>query len=96
MRGTREVVHFLAAVPGMRRRAGSTTAYAAGLRVSEAVNLKITDIDSERMIIRVERGKGGKDRYVILSARILPMLPTGRGCRHAAPVRSSVVRDKWR
>src|SRR5271169_629942 len=52
-----EVVRFLAAVPSVRSRAALTTAYAAGLRVSEAVNLKITDIDSERMTIRVEHGK---------------------------------------
>jgi integrase/recombinase XerD len=69
-----EVVRFLAAVPSMRSRAALTTAYAAGLRVSEAVNLKITDIDSERMTIRVEHGKGGKDRYVMLSPRLLEVL----------------------
>ncbi len=55
-----EVARFLAAVPSVRSRAVLTTAYAAGLRVSEAVSLKITDVDSERMIIRVEHGKGGK------------------------------------
>jgi site-specific recombinase XerD len=69
-----EVVRFLAAVPSVRSRAALTTAYAAGLRVSEAVNLKITDIDSERMTIRVEHGKGGKDRYVMLSPRLLEVL----------------------
>ena len=69
-----EVARFLAAVPSVRSRAALTTAYAAGLRVSEAVNLKITDVDSERMTIRVEHGKGGKDRYVMLSPRLLEML----------------------
>ena len=69
-----EVARFLAAVPSVRSRAALTTAYAAGLRVSEAVNLKITDIDSERMTIRVEHGKGGKDRYVMLSPRLLEVL----------------------
>ena len=51
-----------------------TTAYAAGLRVSEVVRLKIADIDSARMLLRVEQGKGGKDRYVMLSPRLLAML----------------------
>jgi integrase/recombinase XerD len=69
-----EVARFLAAVPSVRSRAALTTAYAAGLRVSEAVSLKITDIDSERMTIRVEHGKGGKDRYVMLSPRLLEVL----------------------
>lgn len=69
-----EVVRFLAAVPSVRSRAALTTAYAAGLRVSEAVSLKITDIDSERMTLRVEHGKGGKDRYVMLSPRLLEIL----------------------
>lgn len=46
------------------------TCYGAGLRVSEAVALKITDIDSKRMLIRVEQGKGQKDRYAMLSPRL--------------------------
>ena len=47
------------------------TAYSAGLRVSELVNLKITDIDAQRMTLRVKQGKGGKDRYAILSQNLL-------------------------
>ena len=66
-----EVVRFLEAVPSLKTRAALTTAYAAGLRASEAVGLKVGDIDSGRMVIRVEHGKGGKDRYVMLSAQLL-------------------------
>ena len=54
-----EVVRFLAAVPNLKHRTALMTAYAAGLRVSEVVPLKIADIDSGRMLIRVEQGKGG-------------------------------------
>jgi integrase/recombinase XerD len=57
-----EIVRFLQAVPGLRNRAALTTAYGAGLRVSEVAALKVDDIDSSRMVIRVEHGKGGKDR----------------------------------
>src|SRR5260221_9821270 len=53
-----EVVRFLAAVPSLKHRTALMTAYAAGLRVSEVVRLKIADIDSSRMLIRVEQGKG--------------------------------------
>lgn len=59
-----EVVRFLEAVPSLKTRTALTTAYAAGLRASETVGLKVGDIDSGRGIIRVERGKGGKDRTV--------------------------------
>jgi site-specific recombinase XerD len=47
------------------------TAYSAGLRASELVNLKITDIDPARMTLRIRQGKGGKDRYAILSENLL-------------------------
>lgn len=69
-----EVVRFLEAVPSLKTRVALTTAYAAGLRASEAVGLKVSDIDSSRMVIRVEHGKGGKDRYVMLSAQLLSIL----------------------
>ncbi len=69
-----EIVRFLEAVPSLRTRTALTTAYAAGLRASEAVHLKVRDIDSERGIIRVEHGKGGKDRNVMLSAQLLAIL----------------------
>ena len=71
-----EVVRFLEAVPGLKSRAALTTAYAAGLRGSEVVALKVANIDSGRMVIRVEHGKGGKDRYVMLSAQLLGILRT--------------------
>ncbi len=71
-----EVVRFLEAVPSLKTRVALTTAYAAGLRASEAVGLRLADIDSGRMVIRVEHGKGGKDRYVMLSAQLLGILRT--------------------
>jgi integrase/recombinase XerD len=69
-----EIVRFLEAVPSLRTRTALTTAYAAGLRASEAVHLKVRDIDGERGIIRIEHGKGGKDRNVMLSAQLLAIL----------------------
>jgi integrase/recombinase XerD len=69
-----EVVRFLEAVPSLKTRAALTTAYAAGLRASEAASIKIADIDSSRMVIRVEQGKGGRDRYVMLSPQLLGIL----------------------
>jgi site-specific recombinase XerD len=69
-----EVVHFLGCVGSTKHRAILTTCYAAGLRISEAIHLKPTDIDSQRMVIRVEQGKGQKDRYVMLSPKLLETL----------------------
>jgi integrase/recombinase XerD len=69
-----EVVGFLACVASTKHRAILTTIYASGLRVSEAVQLRPADIDSSRMVLRVDQGKGGKDRYVMLSPRLLEVL----------------------
>ncbi|MBL8238802.1 MAG: site-specific integrase [Bryobacterales bacterium] len=69
-----EVLAFLESVASTKHRAILTACYAAGLRVSEAVHLRAADIDSQRMVIRVEQGKGRKDRYVMLSPSLLEML----------------------
>ena len=69
-----EVVLFFDHVPSLRYRAALMICYGAGLRVSEAVAVKISDIDSKRMLLRVEQGKGGKDRYAMLSPRLLEVL----------------------
>ena len=66
-----EVSRLLAAPPNPKHRLLLATIYAAGLRVSEAVGLKISDIDTDRMTMRIEQGKGAKDRYVPLSVRLL-------------------------
>ena len=71
-----EVVRFLEAVPSLKARSALTTAYAAGLRASETVSLKICDIDSDRMLIKVRHGKGAKDRTVMLSPQLLGVLRT--------------------
>lgn len=69
-----EVVRFLEAVPALRDRVALVTAYAAGLRVGEVSRLKPSAIDSKRMLILIIAGKGGKDRYVMLSPRLLSIL----------------------
>lgn len=69
-----EVLRFLDGIGSTKHRAILTTCYAAGLRISEAVRLRPTDIDSQRMVIRVEQGKGQKDRYVMLSPKLLETL----------------------
>ena len=81
--GTDEVMRFVEAVPSLKYLAALTTAYAAGLRASEAACLKFANIDKSRMVIHVEQGKslprrmpagGGLDRYVMLSAQLLGIL----------------------
>jgi len=69
-----EVARLLDAAPGLKYKAALSVAYGAGLRASEVVSLKIADIDSDRMVIRVEQGKGRKDRYVMLSEHLLELL----------------------
>ena len=71
---TDEVERLLSALTNQKHRTVLMSAYAAGLRLSEIVNLKLTDIDSKRMMIRVRQGKGSKDRYTILSKRLLEQL----------------------
>ncbi len=69
-----EVAGLLDAAPGLKYRAALSVAYGAGLRASEVVSLKLADIDSERMVIRVEQGKGRKDRYAMLPPALLDLL----------------------
>jgi len=69
-----EVIQFLACVRSRKHRAILTVCYAAGLRISEAVALTLPAIDSQRMVLRVEQGKGQKDRYVMLSPKLLEIL----------------------
>ena len=103
-----ELLAFFDHIPSLKYRAALMTCYGAGLRVSEAVSLKIADIDSKRMLIRVEQGKGGKDRYAMLSPRLLDVLrrywrafpsdhylfPSWRNNRHMSPASlQSACRD---
>ena len=69
-----ELERLFVALSNQKHRALLMATYAAGLRVSEVVGLKVTDIDSKRMMIRVQQGKGRKDRYTILSERLLKEL----------------------
>ena len=71
---TEEVFQLLEAAPSPKYKAALGVAYGAGLRVSEVANLKVSDIDSERMVLRVEQGKGRKDRNGMLSPRLLELL----------------------
>jgi integrase/recombinase XerD len=69
-----EVARLLEAAPGIKYRAALGVAYGAGLRVSEVAYLKVDDIDSKRMLIRIEEGKGRKDRNAMLSPQLLELL----------------------
>ncbi|MFQ5973755.1 MAG: tyrosine-type recombinase/integrase [Alphaproteobacteria bacterium] len=69
-----EVARLLDAAPGLKSRAALSLAYGAGLRASEVVSLKVSDIDSARQVIRIEQGKGRKDRYAMLSEALLELL----------------------
>ena len=69
-----EVALLLHCAPSLKHKAALSIAYGCGLRVSEIANLKVADIDSARMLIRVEQGKGRKDRYVMLAPDLLDLL----------------------
>ena len=69
-----EVARLIAAAPNLKSQAALSVAYGAGLRASEVISLKVTDVDSERMTLRVEQGKGRKDRYAMLSPVLLERL----------------------
>ncbi len=69
-----EVIRFLEAIKKLKFRAILMTAYATGLRLSEVTHLRVSDIDSQRLVIRVRQGKGQKDRYVMLSPKLLEVL----------------------
>ena len=87
-----EVLLLLEAAASPRDKAAMAVAYGAGLRVSEVVNLKISDVDSDRMVLRIEQGKGQKDRNGMLSPRLLEVLrewwligqPPRHGCSRVA------------
>ncbi|HEY5908017.1 MAG TPA: site-specific integrase [Vicinamibacteria bacterium] len=105
-----EVCRLLAAVPNLRERTAMEIAYAAGLRLGEVLNLKLTDIDSGRMILRVEQGKGKRDRNVMLSPALLETLraywraskprewlfpsPRGKGRLNATIIQRAVAQAK--
>jgi integrase/recombinase XerD len=72
--GPDELTRFFAAIGSLKYRALLMTAYAAGLRVAEVATLRVEDIDSGRMTLRIRQGKGRKDRYVMLSPRLLELL----------------------
>ncbi len=69
-----DVIKFLSSPRNIKHRAILTTCYAAGLRISEATHLRVSDIDSKRMVIRIQQGKGKKDRMVPLSPTLLDLL----------------------
>jgi len=69
-----EIQAIFSVIRNLKHRAVLMTIYSAGLRISEAVHLKVADIDSQRMVIRVQQGKGQKDRYTLLAQRTLEVL----------------------
>ena len=87
-----EVERLLEAAPGLKYQAALSVAYGAGLRVSEVVALKVDDIDSTRMVIRVDQGKGRKDRYVMLSPTLLGLL---RSWWREAKARGKMLPHGW-
>jgi site-specific recombinase XerD len=90
-----ETQEFFQRVSTIRYRAALMTAYGAGLRVSEVVSLRISDIDSRRMLVRVRQGKGKKDRYAMLSPRLLEVLRSWWRSQHPAGQRHDGSPEDW-
>ena len=78
-----EVARLIAAAPNLKYQTALSIAYGTGLRVSEVIALKVSDIDSQRMTLRVEQGKGDKDRYAMLSPVLLERLRSWWRVAHA-------------
>ena len=78
-----EVARLIAAAGNLKHQTALSVAYGAGLRASEVVALKVSDIDSQRMALRIEQGKGGKDRYAMLSPVLLECLRNWWRTAHA-------------
>ncbi|MDH3452588.1 MAG: site-specific integrase [Gammaproteobacteria bacterium] len=78
-----EVARLLQAASKLKYKAALSVAYGAGLRASEVVHLRVSDIDSERRLIRVEQGKGAKDRYAVLAPQLLELLRAWWRSAHA-------------
>ena len=76
-----EIARLLEAAPGPKYKAALSAAYGAGLRVSEVVALKVSDVDSKRMLLRIEQGKGQKDRFAMLSPVLLDLFAIGIALR---------------
>ena len=87
-----EVVRFFQHVPSMKYRTALMVCYGAGLRVSDAVKLTPADIDAERMTIRIEQGKGNKDRYALLSPRVLEII---RAWQEKLPATAEWLFPSW-
>jgi integrase/recombinase XerD len=88
-----EVLAFFDHIPSLKYRAALMVCYGAGLRISEAVALKVSDIDSQRGLLRIEQGKGHKDRYAMLSPRLLEVL---RRYYRATRPQGSYLFPSWR
>jgi integrase/recombinase XerD len=87
-----EVKCLLEATPSLKYKAAFATAYGAGLRASEVTHLRVTDIDSQRMVIHVEQGKGSKDRNAMLSPALLTVL---RQWWRAAQAQRKMLKGGW-
>ena len=87
-----EVARLIAAAPNLKSQTALSIAYGAGLRASEVIALKVGDVDSQRMTLRVERGKGRKDRYAMLSPVLLERLRAWWRVGHA---QGKILRGGW-